>query len=462
MRNYLALLFVLFLPDTVLAVHECGTPHVQNHPVKNQVGHGCDNLKETDFFYGDPRADAPELAHRGKYQVGVRTVQLINPDQLNILNYSAEDPNPRYDRPLTVEVWYPATLTPGQLELTRYNDVLGHGTGNPERPLLPFEFGGRAARDAKPLDSDGPYPLIIVSHGYPGSRVLLTWLTENLASKGYVVVAIDHTESTHADAAGMASTMVHRPRDINFTLHSIASMNRLADSFLSKLVDVDRTAVIGYSMGSYGALSAAGVGISEAAVSHPGAVPGGHLGHLQAGNPEYVTLLDSRISALVALAPFAPTGFWDSEAIQNLTIPTLFIVGSEDQTTGYAAARWLFDNAVSSERYLLIYQGAIHEVGPNPAPPLAAGHFREYIHYQEPAWDNRRLNNINQHFVTAFLGVHLRGEQDLYAPYLDISPVSNESPRTDTAHPDYWRGFLNWTAIGMEFHRGRASATVDE
>ena len=115
----------------------------------------------------------------------------------------------------------------------------------------------------------------------------------------------------------------------------------------------------------------------------------------------------------------------------------------------------VFDNAVNSERDLLVYQGAIHEVGANPAPQLANAHFREYVHYQEPAWDNGRLNNINQHFVTAFLGVYLRGEQDLYAPYLDISPISSESPQTDTAHPDYWRGFLNWTAIGMELHRGR-------
>jgi predicted dienelactone hydrolase len=455
MRHCLALLLILFLPDNAHAVHECGMPHAQEHPSTSQPVHGCDTLKETDFFYGDARADAPKFAPRGKFQVGVRTVKLTNPDQLDILNYSAENPNPRYDRPLTLEVWYPATLRPRQRELTHYNDVLGHGAGNPERPLLPFEFGGRAARDAEALNKAGPYPLIIVSHGYSGSRVLMTWLTENLASKGYVVVAIDHTESTHADAAGIASTMIHRPRDINFTLQSVAAMNRQGNSFLAELVDVNRTAVIGYSMGSYGALSAAGVGVSQAAVSFPGPVPGGHLGGLQAGKPEYQTLLDSRIKALIAFAPYAPAGFWDSVSIEKLSIPSFFIVGAQDQTTGYAAAQWLFDNAVNSERYLLVYQGAIHEVGANPAPPLADAHFREYVHYQEPAWDNRRLNNINQHFVTAFLGVYLRGEQDLYEPYLDMSPISSESPRTDTAHPDYWRGFLNWTAIGMELHRGR-------
>ncbi len=38
------------------------------------------------------------------------------------------------------------------------------------------------------------FPLVFVSHGYPGSRYFMTYLT-NLESKGYVVAAIDHTDS---------------------------------------------------------------------------------------------------------------------------------------------------------------------------------------------------------------------------------------------------------------------------
>jgi predicted dienelactone hydrolase len=54
---------------------------------------------------------------------------------------------------------------------------------------------GKAVRDATAKNA-GVFPLVIVSHGYPGNRFLLSHLTENLASKGYVVVAIDHTDST--------------------------------------------------------------------------------------------------------------------------------------------------------------------------------------------------------------------------------------------------------------------------
>ncbi|MFT5482746.1 MAG: putative dienelactone hydrolase [Halieaceae bacterium] len=449
MRSILTLLLLLLAPGTALAVHECGAVH--EHVTEGE--NGCSQLRESDFFYGDMRADAPELATRGNYRVGVRTLHLFNPDQLDILNYSEATPNPRYDRPLTMEVWYPATLGEHERQITTYRDVLGHGSNNPDRPNLPFEFSGRATRNAQAVADGEPFPLVVVSHGYSGSRVIMTWLTENLASKGYVVVAIDHTDSTHADATAFSSTLVNRPRDINFAIDTMASENQTAASFLSGLVDVDKTAIIGYSMGGYGVLSAAGVGASAGAVNFPGGVPGGHLTTLQAGNPEYEAMLDKRIKVVIAFAPYGPPGAWDAEGIKNLTIPSLIVVGAQDQTTGLAASKWVFENAINSERHLLIYQSAIHEVAPNPAPPLANLYPREYAHYQEPAWDNRRLNNINQHFVTAFLGKYLLGDTERYSRYLNLSTVSNESPRTDREDPNYWRGFPNWTAIGMEWHR---------
>jgi hypothetical protein len=107
----------------------------------------------------------------------------------------------------------------------------------------------------------------------------------------------------------------------------------------------------------------------------------------------------------------------------------------------------------------LVFKSAIHEVATNPAPPLANLYPREYAHYQEPAWDNRRLNNINQHFITAFLGKHLLGEDSQYSDYLNLSVVSNDSPRTDTEDSKYWKGFANWTAIGMELHQREANTT---
>lgn len=146
------------------------------------------------FVFGDMLPDAPELAPRGAYGVGVRTVALMNTDQLDVL-HAKDGQTPRYNRPITVEVWYPARIPVGKAANVSYEQVMGTAN-DPKRPLIPFSFAGRALRDATPDPGTGAYPLVIVSHGYVGSRYLMTYLTENLASKGYVVVAIDHTEST--------------------------------------------------------------------------------------------------------------------------------------------------------------------------------------------------------------------------------------------------------------------------
>jgi hypothetical protein len=154
------------------------------------LGYGL-QAQTSDFIFGDPLPDAPELAPPGDYPVGVRTIELVHEAQLDIAGAS-DGKTPTYNRPLTLEVWYPAIIPDGKTARTEYIDVLGR-PNDEQRPITPFTFSGRALRDAAPDRADQAFPLVIVSHGYPGSRYLMTYLTENLASKGYVVVAIDHT-----------------------------------------------------------------------------------------------------------------------------------------------------------------------------------------------------------------------------------------------------------------------------
>ena len=54
------------------------------------------------FIYGDMLPDAPELAERGRYKVGVMTLNLLHKDQPDVANFS-KDEKPIYDRPLKVE-----------------------------------------------------------------------------------------------------------------------------------------------------------------------------------------------------------------------------------------------------------------------------------------------------------------------------------------------------------------------
>jgi hypothetical protein len=50
---------------------------------------------------------APELASYGPFPIGVRTVQVTDRNRPDILNTKEGSPTARYDRTLTVEVWYP-------------------------------------------------------------------------------------------------------------------------------------------------------------------------------------------------------------------------------------------------------------------------------------------------------------------------------------------------------------------
>lgn len=402
-------------------------------------------INNDSFVIGDALPDAPELAARGNYKVGVHTLELINKNQVDVLN-SKGGTDPLYDRHLKIEVWYPAIIAAGKKELETYNATLGLFKDS-TRPLIPFSFTGRALRNAAPDLSSGKFPLIIVSHGYVGSKLLMTYLTENLASKGYVVVAINHTESTYSDRGGFQSTLLNRAKDILFVLNQVADLAKAdSKSFLAGMADADNTALIGYSMGGYGVLNAAGAGYSSKLTGAFSQMTGGSnaINVRTADNAEFKASYDSRIKAVVAFAPWGmQLGVWDSAGLVGLKVPTLFIAGSLDDVSGYEdGIKAIYKGAVNANRYLLTYINARHNVAPNPPPAasLKAGvAFDEYYHYAEPTWNEYRINNINQHFVTAFTGIYLK--QKDYGKYLDLPAQSN---------PKTWTGFKPRSSTGLE------------
>src|SRR5689334_10268815 len=76
-------------------------------------------------YFSVPSADAPALAARGRYSVGVRTIQLVNPGQPDILHFDKDTAKaPLYDRPLTLEIWYPAVIPPGKEERVEYESPM--------------------------------------------------------------------------------------------------------------------------------------------------------------------------------------------------------------------------------------------------------------------------------------------------------------------------------------------------
>ena len=170
------------------------------------------------------RPDAPALALPGPHPVGVTTLELINPGQVDVLH--STDAIRRYDRRLVVELWFPAT--PGSGEGQPYHTILRDGQ-------TPVTLHGAARRGAKPAGTD--YPLVILSHGYPGNRMLMSHFGEHLASHGYVVASLDHPDSTYADKSALASTLVNRPLDTEFVRQALADR-----------ADTRRAAIIGTAL----------------------------------------------------------------------------------------------------------------------------------------------------------------------------------------------------------------------
>ena len=399
----------------------------------------------SEFVYGDLLPDAPELAERGAYSVGVRTIDLVHKDQIDILNYT-KDSDSLYDRALKVEVWYPADVPKETRQMVTYNDHMGNANSM-DRPLIPFTFSGRAVRNSKPDLAQGPYPLIIVSHGYTGSRFLFTYLTENLASKGYVVASIGHTESTFQDAGGFNSTLLNRSLDVIFVLNTLADLTGKNESFLAGMVNAELTALIGYSMGGYGVLNVAGAGYSPEAAQLFSTMSNGSqaLQKRVTGNPAFEASIDPRIKAVVAMAPWGmERAVWNQQGLEGIRTPCLFIAGSEDDISGYERGiKAIYEGAVNADRYLLTYLNARHNIAPNPPPmeSFQAGlHLDEYLRYADSVWDQRRINNINQHFVTAFLGLFLKNIED-HSSYLEVPENANDNQ---------WMGFKPRTSVGLE------------
>ena len=407
---------------------------------------------------------APELAAYGPLDIGVRTIQVTGKNRPDILNIKEGGPIVRYDRTLTLEVWYPAALAAGQKPGGEYRVIT-------RDPSVMATLYGKAVRDARLRLGSGeagsgpsaPYPLVIISHGYPGNRFLMSHIGENLASKGFVTVSIDHKDSTYDDQKAFGSTLYNRPFDQLFVLAEIDRLSKPGSgSFLAGLVDATRTGIIGYSMGGYGVVNVIGGGYSAASATSNGAPPNKMLAERGAANPEYQKSRDPRIKAAIAIGPWGMQGgFWDAEGLKGIRTPVMFVAGSNDETSGYEkGTRAIYQGAINADRYLLTFLNANHNAAaPIPAPAETYAYSEAqrgypFSHYADAVWDTARMNNIFDHFATAYFGLYLKGEADKQS-YLDLVPSGKDAVYAvdregkPTAAHTYWKGFKRATAVGL-------------
>ena len=398
-------------------------------------------------------ADAPELAAMGPGAVGFRTIALVHRGQPDFQGVDAKTGLvPLHDRKLVVDIWYPATVKRGAKPVT----YRGSLWGEPPHPPAAFTQEGLAVRDAKPTGR--AHPLVILSHGYSNAPAMFTWLTENLASKGYVVAGIHHEDPDPytVSADKRAAPNYDRPQDIAFVAAQLRST-------LGAQIDPAQVALIGYSQGGYGVLTAGGASLDPEG-PNMALVAGGWLKKVARGTAGAGEITVPGVKAIVALAPAggSPRSAWGAEGLAAITAPLLLIQGDADPTVDYkTGALAVFAGAVRSDRYLLTFKQAGHNVALNPAPAEMRGNAWDMDWFEDPIWRQDRMNAINLHFITAFLAMHLRGEAGR-AAYLNVAVENSDdgvwnapdgtpwgaySPGGDGV--TLWKGFQRRHARGM-------------
>jgi predicted dienelactone hydrolase len=395
--------------------------------------------------------DAPELAAPGSLAVGVQSLTMVDRDQLDLGSFDpAKGTAPKRDRTLKVELWYPAQVVPGAKPVV-YADALD---SEPPKPATRFTIQGVAVRDAKP--AGGRYPLVIVSHGYGNVPVAMNWITENLASKGYVVAAIRH-EDLYFNPAGFPNAALRRPLDIAFVTREL--QRTLGGAKGS--IDAARVALVGYSMGGYGVLAAGGASLDPAGglVSR---TPNGLLAPYARGGALSASLVAPDVKAIVAFAPAGGAfGAFGAAGIADIKAPLLLVAGDHDLTVDYTTgARAYFDQAINSNRYLLTFLQGGHALGLGAAPPEMRDDLWNQDWFEDPVWRKERLMAISLHFMTAFLDRYVKDDASR-AAFIDGLVVESDkgtwdapqgtpwSARSPGGEVTLWKGFQRRHATGM-------------
>lgn len=396
-----------------------------------------------------PGIDAPELARLGAAPIGVSEARFVQAAQIDPLDPA--DPPRRTARALRLLIWYPAAKAgPG----TRYHSAL---SGEDARDV-PFTLPGLATRAAPP--ARGRFPLVILAHGYGNTPEVLSWLGENLASKGYIVAAPAFADPPISirTAAARAGPIARRPLDIAFVTAEAQRRARAGTGVFAG-ADPDRVALIGYSMGGYGVLSAAGAPLNPAL----GALSRGVLTPYATGA---APLALAGVKAVVAMAPAAVFGdvpIWQPPGLAAVRAPVLFIAGSEDRVVGYDRVRALFETPVPAPRALLSFRAAGHAIGLVGAPAAMRRRFWDLDWFEDSVWRKDRLLAIQTHFITAFLDRYVKGDA-AKAAYLEGLVVDSSAGRWPAAPAGrvsayspgppaatLWKGFQPSRALGMSF-----------
>ena len=331
----------------------------------------------------------------GPYQVGTSTLYLKDAAR-------AEDAVPGGAvREMVVQLWYPAERS--RNPLARYRNWRETRFINSYQS----QVDTHSRVDAPLADAKNPFPVVLFDPGWRGRRTQNTFLTEDLASHGYVVAAIDHPYNAglvafpdgrviHENAAGDVAyadgSTAERVRavwnhelekwvgDERFTLDRLAAMNQSPGTQWYGRLNTGQVAAVGQSFG----------GAASTAVC--------------AEDPRVrasVNMDGWFFAAIHMRGPHQPLLVMDAYAPDEPPESTATVEGLLDKTDN--------DDAMTSLRsfggYAVLVAGVVHEDFTDQPllSPLASVAQRGAL----PAW---KIHNIVRAYVLAFLDHTMRGE----------------------------------------------------
>lgn len=338
---------------------------------------------------------------------------------------------------LQIKTWYPA-VGDGTARID-YDVVLKF----PGFPADPVAIHGNAI-DGAPVAEGGPYPLVVLSHGFGLNPEWYHDLAEHLATHGFVVLAPEHTEADWFTE--VLGATIDRPVEVSEVIDYAELPAQRG------WIDSDRVAVLGHSYGGYTALASAGARFDPdslaarcEAVSDPMMsayfcdsfvgqedVLAAHLGLDTTPDGLWPSLADTRVDSVVSIAGDAY--LFGENGLSAVQVPVMSIGGTADTGTPWDwGSQLTFDHIGSEERALVGLEGAEHMIATascddmpftQAMPPEYAGYF-----CQDPAWDKAAAHDVIHHLTTAWLKHTLDGNAEalgaldpaLYVAHQDLT-----------------------------------------
>ena len=194
----------------------------------------------------------------GSFHVGTHSIALVD-------RARREPQAPKQLRSLVIQLWYPAK--PGAPTASYMPPAVARLLASSAglKPALLETVKLSATADAAPLTRRGGWPVVLFSPGFGVERELYAGLVEDLASHGYVVVAIDHPHDASivefpdghvvvpSSQMDIAAALSVRVADTRFVLTELARLNT-SGVFAGRL-DLGHIGMFGHSLGGAAAAS---------------------------------------------------------------------------------------------------------------------------------------------------------------------------------------------------------------